>query len=102
MQIEMMIYIYGAVCISMIVFNIFYNIMLKGSQPRMKKRCQKFAEYLEKQLDRIKSGETVQQEHLNYLRHKMKRVNYLIVFDNVLKEELKQYPEAMEEYLHQI
>lgn len=39
MKVEFMIYIYGAVCASMIVFNIVYNLLLKGSKSRMQKRC---------------------------------------------------------------
>lgn len=41
MKVEFMIYIYGAVCASMIVFNIIYNLLLKGSKSRMQKRCLK-------------------------------------------------------------
>lgn len=33
MKVEFMIYIYGAVCASMIVFNIVYNLLLKGANP---------------------------------------------------------------------
>ena len=40
MKVEFMIYIYGAVCASMIVFNIIYNLLLKGSESRMQNRCQ--------------------------------------------------------------
>lgn len=35
MRAEVMIYIYGAVCVSMIVFNIVYNLLMKRSEPRM-------------------------------------------------------------------
>ena len=42
MNIEVMIYVYGAVCVSMIMFNFVYNMMLKWSVPRMKRRREKF------------------------------------------------------------
>lgn len=102
MGVEVMIYLYGAVCVCMIVFNVFYNIALKRSHPRMKKRCERFKAILEVQFENIKSGRGVQKEHLDELRHKMKKVSHLIVFDNVLKEELELSPEVTELYLHEI
>ena len=37
MRIESMIYIYGAVCLSMILFNVVYNLLLKSSRLRLER-----------------------------------------------------------------
>ena len=41
MQVEYMIYAYGAICISLIVFNIIYNLSLRRSESRMERRCRR-------------------------------------------------------------
>ena len=33
MRVEILIYLYGAVCASMIVFNVIYNLLLRGVNP---------------------------------------------------------------------
>lgn len=56
MKVEFMIYIYGAVCASMIVFNIIYNLLLKGSESRMQNRCQKMRSKINAQISRLAAG----------------------------------------------
>lgn len=56
MKVEFMIYIYGAVCASMIVFNIVYNLLLKGSESRMQKRCLKIKRKIDAQISRLAAG----------------------------------------------
>ena len=51
------LYVYGAVCLSMIVFNIIYGLLLRSSEARMEKRCRRMREVVEKQLDLIRQGE---------------------------------------------
>lgn len=38
MQIEIFLYIYGAICASMIGFNIAYALLLRGSELRLRRR----------------------------------------------------------------
>ena len=38
MNVEVMLYVYGFVCASMIVFNVVYNLLLKRSEPRLERR----------------------------------------------------------------
>lgn len=102
MKIEVMIYIYGAVCASMIVFNIVYNLLLKGSEPRMERRCRKMRGKMERQLSRIRAGEGVEQAHLEDLRRQLCRVNRLMAFHRVLQEGYERDPDLYREYLRQI
>ena len=67
MRVEILIYLYGAVCASMIVFNVIYNLLLRGSEPRMERRCRKMKGQLDRQLDRIKMDQTVEETHMTDL-----------------------------------
>lgn len=103
MKIETMIYIYGAVCVSMIIFNIIYTLVLKVSEPRLKKRCEKLSALIHVQLDNITRDEMPGQKHLSWLSRKMKSLDNLIAFDRVLETLCSEADnKAAEEYLIRI
>lgn len=103
MRIEFMIYLYGAVCVSMIGFNVIYNLLLKGSQPRLERRCRTLQIQVQAQLARLRRGQEVDPRHLAYLRRKLRRVNNLFAFDQVMKRMLQDSPGPLEErYQEQI
>lgn len=103
MKVESLIYIYGAICLSMIGFNIVYSLILRRREPHIKKKCEKFLEKINEQIGFIRSGGTVDDEHLTFIEQKMKRVNNLIAFDRVL-EQLRNdaSDDAFSKYLMQI
>lgn len=41
---EILLYGYGIVCLSMLVFNAVYNIIMKGSEFRLERRSRSFEE----------------------------------------------------------
>ena len=102
MKVEYMIYIYGAVCVCMMVFNIIYNMILKGSEPRMELRCQKIKTKIDRQFKLIKEQNKVEEEHLEYLRHSLCKVNNLIAFNRILMEKAQNDKEVFDEYLKEI
>ena len=89
MKVEFMIYIYGAVCASMIVFNIIYNLLLKGSESRMQNRCQKMRSKINAQISRLAAGKNVEEAHLQELRRKLSHINHLMAFHQVLQEDME-------------
>ena len=101
MRVEWMIYAYGAVCISLIVFNIIYNISLRRSEPRMERRCRRIRAEMDEQLGRLSQEQPVEERHLDYLSSKLKRVKNLIAFDRAL-ESFPRGTETAEAYFHQI
>ena len=60
MNVEVMLYVYGFVCASMIVFNVVYNLLLKRSEPRLERRCRRLREKIELQLARLRDGGAVE------------------------------------------
>lgn len=103
MGIEVMLYLYGAVCISMLGFNIVYNLILKRSKPRLDKRCRILEARTQVQLERLRRNQKVEATHLTYLQHRLRRVKNLYAFDQVLKRILQEEKEPLAAaYLMQI
>ena len=102
MKVEIVIYIYGAVCASMIVFNIIYNLLLKGSGSRMQNRCQKMRSKINAQISRLAAGKNVEEAHLQELRRKLSHINHLMAFHQVLQEDMEKKPDLYREYRHQM
>lgn len=101
MKVEFMIYIYGAVCVCMIAFNLVYNLFLRGSAPRMERRCRKIQAGMEAQLDRIRVEKPVEEAYMADLRHRLCRIANLMAFHQILQENLARDPEACREYMRQ-
>ena len=84
MNVEVMLYVYGFVCASMIVFNVVYNLLLRRSEPRLERRCRRLREKIEPQLARLRDGGAVEPGHLILLQRKLSHVKNLIAFDRIL------------------
>ena len=102
MHIETMIGIYGAICASMIVFNIVYNLHLKSYAGRTQRRCTRLKREIGPQFELLDRGVAIQETHLKYLRRKLKRVNQLVAYDQFLDEYAASKPDLTAEYLYQI
>lgn len=103
MKVESIIYIYGAVCVSMIVFNIIYNILLKQNESSLKKRCEKIGKQVDIQFNAIKTNGKIEQKHLRDMQHILSRINNLIAFEKVLKDAINNGNEnEVNNYLSQM
>ena len=102
MNVEDLLYIYGAVCVSMIIFNVIYNITLSRRGSSLEKRCQKIKKQLDVQLKIIENNGKVSENHLKYLWRILRHINYLAAFDRVLYELLPEQNEVKKEYIRQI
>lgn len=101
MRIELMLYFYGAVCISMIIFNVVYALLLRGRQPRMENRVRRLTQAVQVQLARLEMGQSVAPRHLTRLRLKLRRVKNLNALDLALRPLMGQAP-CLEAYLAQL
>lgn len=100
---EMLLYGYGAVCLSMLVFNIVYNIVMKGSSRRLERRSGRLAERIEGQLFRISRGGSVEEKHIVWLQRKLSHISSLIAFDRVMEEWMTRDGQAeIDEYRRQL
>lgn len=100
---EVLLYGYGIVCLSMLAFNIVYNMGLKQKDRRMEGKSRRFAEKIDAQMERLRTGKKIEETHFSYLRRKLSRVNNLIAFDRVMEERLAAGDDlAVEEYRRQM
>lgn len=99
MGIEILLYGYGAVCVGMIIFNFVYNMILKGSDSRLKKRSKKYRKKVTQQIDRIQDGQEVQKKHFSYLEKRLCHVHNLMAFDRALENITPNDEQAFAEYM---
>ncbi len=104
---EVLLYGYGLVCISMLVFNLLYSLHLRAGQRRMMRRMAVLRRRVEAQLRGIQNdltgqnAQSIQVKHLTWLRRRLSRVSYLLAFDRFLDEQDGQ-DRAFQTYIRQI
>ena len=103
---EYLLYGYGLVCLSMLVFNLLYSLHLRSDDRRLQTRTDIIRRQVEDQLQRIReaadgSSHPVQARHLAWMRRRLSRVNHLLAFDQLM-EELDGQDEAVQSYIRQL
>ena len=83
---EVLLYGYGAVCLSMLVFNIVNSMVMKKQEMRLERKCRILAGQVESQLERIREGGSVDEKHIRYLSWKLSHIKNLVAFDHVMEE----------------
>lgn len=102
MRVELFIYIYGAICISMIAFNCVCIFMFKRSNTRLDHRSRKLEQRVRIQLERIANEEEVEKKHFCYLNRKLSHVGNLMAFDETLKQIFQNNENEAKQYLYEI
>jgi len=101
MKIEIMIYVYIAICISMIAFNIVYVFVLKHREKALVTNSARLEKVIIEQFDIIKNGEEVSESHKKFLRKYLERTSGITAFDKALENVFKTEPQMCEKYLMQ-
>lgn len=99
MKIEIMIYLYIAICVSMILYNIVYVFILKHREIALASNSEKFEKILCDEIEKMKSGKSVSEKHKAYLCKKLDRTAGITAFDKALEKIYKKEPEFTEKYL---
>lgn len=102
MKIESVIFIYGAVCLSMMAFNIVYALRLKQRDPMLQKHYERLQKRISAELERIRSGEPVDAAHIKYLKKKLRKESWLLSFEQIVLDYSKADAEGIRSYLQQI
>ncbi len=95
----MLIYIYIFICVSLIVFNGCYAVIIKMVDRRINKNTYNYHNDILKQIENIQRGAGVLDSHKKLLYKKLKSVSNLTSFDKSLEEIYKTYPSETEKYL---
>ncbi len=99
MKIEIMIYIYIAICVSMILYNIIYVLILKHREKALTSNSAKFENIIKDEIEKIGAGEVVSQRHKDFLCKKLDRTGGITAFDKALERIYENEPDATQRYL---
>lgn len=102
MKIEHMIYVYIAICVSMIAYNIIYVFILRHREKSLISASQKFENIIFSEIENLKKGENISQNHKDYLCKKLDKSAGIAAFDRALENIFLKGPETCEKYLSQI
>ncbi len=81
MKVELLIYIYIAVCVSLIAFNVVYGFRLRRTASRLEANTKQYDYEIRLQLMRLKSGQAIEERHKDLLYKKLKKTAELTAFD---------------------
>ena len=90
---EILLYGYGLVCVSMLVFNLIYAVYLRAGDRRLQKRTDAVCCRIEEQLKQIReermeeSSQVLRERQLAWMRRRLSRVNYLLALDHFLAQQ---------------
>ena len=103
---EFLLYGYGLVCLSMLVFNLLYGLHLRSDDHRLAKRTRRLRRQVENQLERIRdasdgTSHPIQVSHLTWMRRRLSRINGLLAFDQLM-EKLDEQDAACQSYIRQL
>lgn len=99
MKIEIMIYVYIAICISMIAFNIVYVFVLRHREKALGTNSQKLEKIICDQIEVIKNGKEISVKHIKYLCKKLDRTAGITAFDRALESVSRKEPDMSQKYL---
>ena len=99
-KVEIMIYVYIAICISMILYNIVYVFILRHREKALSSNSLKFEKIICDEIEKIRNGEGVSQAHKDFLCKKLDRTAGITAFDKALEKVYENEPENVEKYLY--
>ncbi len=102
MKIEIMIYVYIAICVSMIAYNIVYVFILRHREKALVSDSERFENLIYEQLRHIEDGMEIDEKHKKHLRYALQRTSCITAFDKALERIYKDTPESCEKYLAQM
>ena len=88
MRSEVLLYVYGMICLGMIGFNLVYHMVLRRRERGAGFRSRGLLRRVARQAERLRAGMQVEKRHLRYLRRSLSNVNALVALDRVLTHEL--------------
>ena len=90
MKIEIMIYAYIAICVSMILYNIIYVFILKHRERALVSNSEKLKEILNEQIEILKKGEEISEKHKSFSAASLIKRRELLLLTRLLKLYLKK------------
>lgn len=103
MRMEGVLYFYGTVCVSMILFNLLYVLTLRRREPRLERRMARLAEQVDHHLALLADAPgRLPPEQLAALTRRLGRWHNLMAFDHLLQASFPGREETRDAYLRQL
>ena len=99
MKIEIMIYTYIAICVSMILYNIIYVFILKYRARALVSNSKKLETIISEQIELLKNGGEISEKHKKYLFSKLDKTSGITAFDKALENIFEREKYLTEKYL---
>lgn len=94
-----LILIYVIICFSMIIFNILAIIYGKGNDKLNSIKSRNYKDRIKKQFNRLEEGLKVEEEHLKYLKKRLKYDNELVIIDSIINRYKRKENKFIDIYL---
>lgn len=102
MTIQTMLYIYLAICVSMIVFNCGYAVVFREQSSARVKIKRSFVKEMENELERVEKGKPVTREHKKHLRRTVRKANGLLAVDELFAEYIQKDKALFAGYIKEV
>lgn len=102
MKVEILIYAYLAICVSMIVFECVCIFAFRCQNSLLRRRSLALEDAMREQLRHIHAGEPVEDGHTAMLRKKLVHVEQLMAFDEALERLSIESPEEIRDYIKSV
>ena len=99
MKIEIIIYTYIAICVSMILYNIIYVFILKHRERALISDSKKMGAIVSEQIEVLKNGGEISEKHKKYLFRELDKTSGITAFDKALEGIFEKEPILTEKYL---
>lgn len=99
MGVELLVYIYLAVCLAMILFNIATIFISKRRDRVNEKRSSHYDSIIRKELARIREGKKPDKSHIDYMKRELCFQERLLVFVQVITDLYEEFPDDVRTYL---
>lgn len=102
LQIENIIYIYGAICFSLILFNGFTIIVNKGINRRINKKDRRLDNLIYGQIVRMREGLLPDEFHLKKMEGMLHHIGNLRAFEEIMDKVVLEDEKSAKLYLYEL
>lgn len=102
MRIEIIIYIYAAVCMSMIGFNGLTILLNRHRTRQLDKKDRYFEACIRSQIGRMKEDGRIDNRHMNQMERHLRRIGNLLAFEETMDRIMEEDADLGNQYLENI
>lgn len=102
LTIQIVIYMYAVICLGLVTYSMFYNLLEKKMNRLNNKQIIFWEEAINDQCKEFAKGSRVQEKHKEFLCKRLINVNELIAFQSALQKHQKEQTDKIDDYIIEI